>query len=493
MAVADVHVDRQVVRGRLVGACGAGERALRAAVTDHLAADLAGLPSGEGYWVIRRLALRSRVGAGWTAARMSRGLAHCVTSAVGGALSGGPDADTVLWFPSRAAFLARFLCDLAEDRAAGRWEYAGLRGPSGELPGLELLAARGPAEVAEALLTLTRAEAETVADVLTPDEDRLLRCLAPRADEPGDVGPVLASLRTLVAEGRGAGALLVALAAAREHALPLSRVAGPARAAAAAARVLRREGGPAAATLRAGRRGDLGERDEAVLAVGAWTAEQRAALAAAVTARAAEAPGSRWHTAFGGAFLLVPLLDRVGDWAGATRGWSAAGGRPDAVARLACVALALGEERCRAAADDPVLRRLLGVPAELDVVRWLASVPAEGARGLDRLAGPPGHAAVAVAVPAPWRGAAGDSLGRAAGLALSALGRCLPGMAAASPAYLRRNVLDIDASVEPGERRCVVLLGHPPLGVLVSMAGLDRGSFAVPGAEDVTWTLTTSR
>ena len=497
MAVDDLLVERQVVRGRLVGDAAAGERALRVAVGEHLAADLADLPGlagGEGYWVIRRLALQARVGSGWTSTQVSRALARSVTRGVGTALSDGPDATTVLWFPSHASYLARFLCDLAEHRAAGRWEYAGLVDPGASpAEALDGLAAERPGQVGEALLELTRAEAELVVEGLAPDQGRLLQLVAGQPAQPGRVGPVLRSLRRLLTEGRSVGALLLAVAAARDHECSLAQVADPARAAADAVAVVRAGGELAAASLRAGRWGDLARHGDGFLGVVGWSVEQRAELTAAVTEPAPRASGERAHTAFGGAFLLLRFLDDLWDWAEATRGWPAVGGFPPAgPGRLVCVAVALGEERCAAATRDPLLRRLLGVPEELDLGRWLASVPRHRARSFDEVAAHPGEAA-AVALPSPFSGPAAGSLGRAARLALQSLGRRLPGMAGSSPTYLRRNVLDLDAWVELEDREVVVELGDPPLAVLVSMAGLNRGSFVLSDAEGVRWTLTTSR
>jgi hypothetical protein len=69
----------------------------------------------------------------------------------------------------------------------------------------------------------------------------------------------------------------------------------------------------------------------------------------------------------------------------------------------------------------------------------------------------------------------------------------LAGMATASAEYLRRNVFVLDAELTREPERIAVELGHPPLDVLLSMAGLNRGSFTLPATGDVAWVLTSAR
>jgi hypothetical protein len=492
MAVADVHVRRQVVHGRLVGDGRAGATALRAAVTEHLLDDLAGLPAGDGYWLVRRLELRTTVGAGWSSPRMSRALARSIGAALDTALGAGQGAPGVLWFPSRAAFLARFLTDLAADRTSGRWEYATLLADDASAARvLGRLAVEEPQDVGEALLLLSEGDAEAVLVDLVADQAGLLRVLAGSSGGGDRVGTVLDALHVLVGRGCDTGALLLALAAARRGSLALADVAAAALVVAQAVDDLGRGGPSAVDAVRHGRWADLA-RDSGLLDVAGWPAAHRSMLVDAVAPNAADrhAPpaGALWHTPFGGAFLLVPLLEDLGDWAAAARSWpSCADGThecaADRAARLLCLAQALGAPRAGAAARDPVLRLLLGVPAGVDLEVWLRLVP---------------HAAVAeaaatlrVSEPTAPTGTE-ELLEWAAAELLGSLGRRLPGMATASAAHLQRNVLDLDAWVQVGEDSCGVELGDPPLGVLVSMAGLNSGSLVVPGTE-MRWTLTTSR
>jgi hypothetical protein len=64
-------------------------------------------------------------------------------------------------------------------------------------------------------------------------------------------------------------------------------------------------------------------------------------------------------------------------------------------------------------------------------------------------------------------------------------------MADASPPYFWTNVLDFPARVQLDDDRAIAELGNPPLHVLLSMTGLNRGSFRLAGCGDRVWTLTT--
>jgi hypothetical protein len=126
------------------------------------------------------------------------------------------------------------------------------------------------------------------------------------------------------------------------------------------------------------------------------------------------------------------------------------------------------------------------VSADLDLTAWLDEVTEAHVVTFEAtVALPDGTEEVALAVGAS---SASRLVGRAAHALIGEFGRRLPGMASASPAYLWRNVLDVDAWVTFGERDVVAELGHAPLSVLLSMTGLDRGTFV---AGEVRWTLTT--
>lgn len=473
-----VVVGRHRVHARVVGDTRPGEPALLQAVTDGLAEALDEAPVGDGYWILRRVDASSRLGAAWSSTQMSRALARDIAGAVSDVQARGIDPERALWFPDRTAFLARFLQDLAEGRTSGRWEYAGLgdvlRGPGATLAAL---ARDEPAEVAEALAALSVGVLELLAGQVA-DQESVLAHLAPRS-ATGEVTPVVATLSRLLAAGRHVGPLLLAVRAAADHGLPLAAVRAPAVAAAGLAALTSRHPGVTRA-LRDADWAALAPLGEEFLGVVAWSAPERAALADALAAPAP--PGATVaevaHTPFGGAFLLAPLLDGLADWR-ALPG-------PDAdQLRLLVLTAALGRGTSLAPLADPVLRRLYGVAGNDDPLGALAGTPL-----------PPGLEVAPVSDPVRLAGAAGPTADLVAGAAaalLAALGRQLPGMAAASPAYLWTNVLDLDATVTWGEGEHLVELGHPPLAVLLAIAGLTSGSFRVRGHEEVRWTLTTAR
>ena len=473
MTVPRVLVGRHRVHARVVGRSRAGETALLTAVADGLAEALESAPAVDGYWILRELAVSTRVGATWTSVRMSRALAVDVAGAVAEMQRAGIDSRHALWFPDRAAFLACFLHDLAEGRAGGRWEYAGLPGLAHPGSALDELATAEPDVLPAALTTLTLGTLEALAR-LTVDEEIALARLAP-AGGAGGRAAVLATLGTLLSAGRQVGPLVLSVAAAREHRLPLASVVLDAVACSGLAALVRQAGPAAAAALRRGDWAELSGYGEDFLAVVSWPAADREHLAEVLATDGARpssgSPRETTETPFGGAFLLAPLLDDLADW---PRGEQA-----DCV-RLVVLTAALG--RGDATLHDPLLRSLYGLAPHLD--------PRCVVDGLDRpvpaLASRP-----ATSGDQPERGI--EDLAKAL---LASLGRHLPGMAAASPAYLRANVLDLGARVtsgddEPGTEH-VVELGHPPLAVLLSLAGLTSGTVRIRGHEEVRWRLTTA-
>lgn len=489
---ADVHVQRHLVTCRITGLGSAGESAVRAAVDDGLPSELEdaiGSVGLHGYWLLRRLDAGAQVGSTWSSVQVGVVLARGIAAQVAAVARGGTDPENALWFPDRAAFVTRFLLDLATGRVQGRWEYAQFSDLLGRREPAAALASAEPAVVATALTQLTPAELETVAVAL--DGDAILAALA----EPGtdDLAVVLDAVGPLVTAGRldvpRAAALVVATTVAREVGTPVGAVAAAARDVADVLALVRGAGPEADALLSAIRDGRWPEvaahaSPETLLALVRWSPTDRTALAE-ILAR----PGSplieaeRVHTPFGGGLLLVPLLDDLCDWPAAARGWPE--GDVEAV-RLLCVTAALGRGTSMAAAADPVLRAALAVPADLDLMPRLDGLTVAQLERFDGIAAPP-DGAEEVALPVV-ESPASRLVGRVARALVGELGRRLPGMASASPTYLWSNVLDVEAWVRFGEHEVIAELGHAPLSVLLSMTGLDRATFV---AGEVRWTLTT--
>ena len=81
-------------------------------------------------WLIRRLEINVDVSAAWDRESLARAWRGQIARALSRAMQDGEDGENVLRFPNRAAFLARFLIDVAEGHAWGKWYYesfAGLR------------------------------------------------------------------------------------------------------------------------------------------------------------------------------------------------------------------------------------------------------------------------------------------------------------------------------------------------------------------------------
>jgi hypothetical protein len=491
MSAPDLQIRRLVAHCRMPAGTTAGPRVV-AALEEELGAPLERALStldADGYWLIRRLAVRAGVGAEWTTAQMAATVAGAIGDAVRQRVRRGREEGDVLWFPDREAFVADFLLDLARGRAGGRWEYDEFA-PLPEWPDAAIaLAAAEPAVLQAALARLGPAGLEEVADLVRGD--RLLEVV----DAGGAArAPVLVALRRLRTQGRltvtGSTGLLLAVEAVRDRPVTLADVARPALDAAELVRLVARVGGAAdevLAAVAAGRWAGVvaaaGPTD-AFLPLVEWPAADRTALAEALSGAPDMVPEPRLHTRFGGGFLLLPLLPDLWSWSRATEAWPDADGvGADRLAELAVLAATSGTARFAAVLQDPLLRLALAIPDDVNVRAWLDGLepePFAESVGL-RLDDPVD----------PWLGTPVlHVLAVAATAVLRDLGRRLPGMAGASPAYLWRNVLDVDAWVSLGETDAVVELGRAPLAVLLAMTGLGRADFVVGGAGERRWTLT---
>lgn len=85
--------------------------------------------AGPDIWLLRRLAVEVDVNAAWEPETLARTWAQAIARALSNALDRS-DYDNAVWFPHRDAYLARFLADVADGHAWGKWYYesfAGLR------------------------------------------------------------------------------------------------------------------------------------------------------------------------------------------------------------------------------------------------------------------------------------------------------------------------------------------------------------------------------
>jgi hypothetical protein len=79
-------------------------------------------------WFIRRLDIQAAVNANWERDRVAEALSAPLERALHRKLGDGSDGTEVLHFRDRAAYLAQFLCDLADGVAWSKWYYVGFDG-----------------------------------------------------------------------------------------------------------------------------------------------------------------------------------------------------------------------------------------------------------------------------------------------------------------------------------------------------------------------------
>ena len=79
-------------------------------------------------WLIRQLDVELEIDADCAREQLARAWVAQIARSMAVAIQDGSDGENVLWFPSRAAYLAKFLADIADGRAWSRWYYASFQG-----------------------------------------------------------------------------------------------------------------------------------------------------------------------------------------------------------------------------------------------------------------------------------------------------------------------------------------------------------------------------
>lgn len=432
--------------------------------------------------------------------------------------------DNVVRFASRAEYVASYVGARARADSAQRWFFAAFAGWAalGDSAAIRAALVDDPATGRAALAALDGPALAAVAIALDEvDAHDIVRTLAPSA---GSADP-LAGLRTillasapdpLTARVANRPGLLVWLLA---HA----RAGTDGDTVVAAARVLRAIG-------RASRESDPATLTAAVAAVCA-DGPRLVALAAGAPEGGPEAgqtaPASA-HTRLGGPFLLLddlaelPLAEVSMDWP------SIDGVTAGDLLRLVVLGHCLGATRWTRLFEEPFWRDVWRIGSAIgptDLAVWLSGLGPGRLRTL--------RAALAAtardgAEPAPLRAAGVEVAGRvwrvlvgrhgrwaavgpggpllapsaeaaaddlaylldtsgalperwatlfavAAQQTLRSFARRLPGFAASRCDYLRRNFLDVAASVQAEPARITVTLSRPPLDLVLSLTGRNRG------------------
>lgn len=371
-------------------------------------------PKGDGLWFVRRLDLELDIDLeladGEIAANWSRRLARAVTRRI----LDGPGAD-VLYFSSYEDYLARFLVDLAKGSAWEAWYYRdfdGLRALPAPMA-LRTALLTDPAVGLQSLSSLDSADRARVLHALTEAEaKRTLRGFAQAARQavaessPVDLGllaeqvgsrPLLARepfadalelyIRLATQDPACAGKQLatLSLAAVTLGGLVLWLSADKFQQVSSA--LLAEDDGELLRLLPA----DIAQR---LMPLGPLQRSAKIRLMEAITPqpdRGGETlPGEARYTPFGGAFLLLPLLDRM-PLSEVLSTWPEPPDEHKASAvRLLLLAQCMGSGRVMAAFRDPVLRDLAGVEASFSAAcakDWLSTVkPSQARDALQKLA-----------------------------------------------------------------------------------------------------------
>jgi hypothetical protein len=465
-----------------------------------LADELARLELAEagGVWLIRRLDVRLCLVAGGTMREAARALARQVVRQLERALAAGPDHPDVLWYPSRAAFVAHWLVDLCLDRTTGRWEYDEF----GTLPASAAVRQLGTAEpstIDEALRSLPAHELDNVLSEIAPGDAAAIVHALCAGSRPNPVRAVAVAARSLLEAGRlPSDARRATLAVVLSLLEPSPVDADVARDLVTVIVALRTCGYASRPDLlQALRTGDwttaarLGGYN-VVTALSGWPAATRTEALATVAAVQASPPGEAEHSALGGVFLLLPLLAEIelGTEAPPLDDVPA-----ERVIQLLAIIGVLGADRTGTLLADPWLHLALGIgvldPAQ--ITEWsrcldTVSVAEHTLRHADGMAKDqcdPTLLQSTLLAPNAAR-----ALLQASSALLRELSSRLPGMATASAEHLHRNVLDLDATVHTDPERIVVELGQPPLNLLLSLTGMNRRTFVLPATGDRPWILT---
>jgi hypothetical protein len=429
-------------------------------------------------WFVRRLEIDLSVNTSGDGEQVARTLSTQLGRALGYTLQEGLDTGHVVRFPNPAAYLARFLSDLAAGDAWGRWYYESFFGlrllptsaalrtaicDQAEKGRAALLQLPGE-ELKSVLRALSRQDARVVLDSLTRgngddgtfDRHQLAWSISRLVDAD--------SLSPLDEWGR---ALYVYLDAARQEG----------RSGVAATDALLELLRCSSAQLR-----DVAETIHHL----------HGALA-----RAERAEPLRRYTECGGAFLLLPLLDEL-PLVAALRDWPPV----DEAAAISLVRFLIlikcgGHRGAERRLGDPVIRDLLLIPPGVSVGAlndWQARVGAEHIeqflgvladwqRRQERAVDQPPHeddlAHLALPECLKFSASLDLALSAAAQHVLRAFACRLPGFTASRLPYLASNFLEFAASIEDEPARRVVRVGSPPLRLVLSMTGMMRQTYRV--------------
>ncbi|GLQ89925.1 hypothetical protein [Dyella flagellata] len=461
----------------------------------------------EALYFIRHIALEWQVDSAADIDELARRGAQALGTALAKTLAEGEN-DNVIRFRDRAAYLARFVNDCAVGDAWQRWYYASFDGLR-HLPAsmaIRTALTEEPALGLNALLALNNESKRRVLAALSAyDIQRLLQSW----DEPA------ANADTCFAEALRAAMQSPGIAYSIEyHALwlylSISSGGGTASVSAciavAALIEIMRELPPAQ------RIAWIAAFEDAIppashtylqwlhrlpLEVRRHGMQQ---LAAVMDMPATAVPVDNAYTSFGGAFMLLSILDdmhldeHTQDWPD-LQATDAPPLPATQAMRWLLLAHAQGAQRMRAFLADPLWRHLLGVDARVSVdtiTDWLHGLGAERLRRWRRCSMEgakqilPNTERQFLARPAsPWSRPWHAAIVMTAEQLMRYFAQKIPGFAASSASYLHAQFLDIGAQIDyphAGSEygHLQVTLERPPLALLLNLAGLNRGQSEIP-------------
>lgn len=329
-------------------------------------------------WLIRRLEVELDVNVELEEELVRRTWAAQIARSAAVSVQAGSDRENVMGFPSRAAYLGRFLADLANGHAWGKWYYEGFEGlhPLPVSAALRTAVCEQPTTGQEALRLLQKFELDHLLRALSAQDARRILDRFAEADAASDESRcfhAVWAVWTLLKVGEDwANALKLYLDASRDN------VGGPALKSAALAllRLERRLSNGKASLVTILTQGDIAALYESVGASDAevlapllrcppeWVRKVGEQLLAqntgSVAAETAASPGPR-HTIFGGLFLLLPHVDEL-PLEEATHGWpDAEKASAAALVRFLLLIKSCGQPRASHVLHDALLRDLLGI------------------------------------------------------------------------------------------------------------------------------------
>jgi hypothetical protein len=443
-----------------------------------------------GVTVIRELAIDVSLDLDCPAEHNLERISRALATALARKFENG--AQGIVRFPDKAAQLCSFLRDYLGGDAWSLWFHQPFSGASSLPPprALGTVLAREPETSLAALALLTPSELSLLGRKLGTGVDLFRTSIAAENadDEPG-VSTIEGMWIAAAMHGDcETAALLASLCAFRLHE---RKVPGSAtlRVAAAIAEATANAAAASGASPRDATQPEIHSQSSGAgepLRLGGLSPTVRSVLRALAGTHDPQHAAHRTGTSLGGTFLLLRDLDRLplGALAGAE---DCQGLSPAQSFRTLVLCRMAGKDGARVLLQDPVWRSLLGLPRQLGIAQLRAWAD-------NQLS----HRAAALAKSRPriecvsprWRDGAelakhaSRPVAAAAGWVLSMFSRRLPGFWQSSPSYLRRNILDVRATVEHDDFASVTItIDRPPLDPVLALSG------AAAWEQEFDWTM----